>query len=168
MPLFAPLSQAERRALRSAPAHAVPQQLAALLQHHHTRVIDLFRALDKNADGEVTRDELESALASLGVRASKGELNELFERLDPDGSGGIVFRELQLAMIEATREEALRSYTLSAAYAAFEEDQKGSIEPGKLADLVVLEEDPRRVEPRKISDISISQTWMNGRQVYGA
>ena len=96
MPLFAPLSQSERRALRDTRAAAVPQQLAALLQQHHTRVIDLFRALDKNADGEVTRDELDSALTSLGVRATREELNELFEKLDPDGSGGIVFRELQV------------------------------------------------------------------------
>ncbi len=63
MPLFAPLSQAERRALRAAPASAVPQQLAALLQLHHTRVIDLFRALDKNADGEVTKAELAEVCA---------------------------------------------------------------------------------------------------------
>ena len=39
MPLFAPLSQQERRALREAPAATIPQQLAALLQLHHTRVI---------------------------------------------------------------------------------------------------------------------------------
>ena len=96
MPLFAPLSQSERRALRATPASDIPVRLAALLQQHHTRVIDLFRALDKNADGQVTKDELESALASLGVRTSRDELHDLFERLDPDGSGGIVFRELQV------------------------------------------------------------------------
>ena len=147
MPLFAPLSQAERRALREAPASTVPQQLAALLQLHHTRVIvratpiashhvaraaeactlvaappamppppvrfahppavppqDLFRALDKNADGEVTKSELAQALRSLGVQASGAELEELFAQLDPDGSGGIVFRELQQAILAASRE----------------------------------------------------------------
>ena len=105
MPLFAPLSQSERQGLRDAPTESLPQRLAALLQHHHTRVIDLFRALDKNSDGSVTRAELAESLEKLGINASHDELNELFERLDPDRSGGIVFRELQLALLAATREE---------------------------------------------------------------
>ena len=104
MPLFAPLSQAERKALQASSASTIPQQLAALLQQHHTRVIDLFRALDKNADGEVTRPELADALLQLGVEATDDEVDELFDRLDPDHSGGIVFRELQKALSDATRE----------------------------------------------------------------
>ncbi|HEY5702960.1 MAG TPA: amidohydrolase family protein, partial [Gammaproteobacteria bacterium] len=43
---------------------------------------------------------------------------------------------------------------------------KSSLEPGKFADLVVLDSDPRKVKPRSISDIKISQTWMDGKQVY--
>ena len=105
MPLFAPLSQSERRSLRAAPAASTMQQLAALLQLHHVRVIDLFRALDKNADGQVTRQELAEALRSLGISASRDEVDELFDRIDADRSGGIVFRELQLALLAATREE---------------------------------------------------------------
>ena len=68
---------------------------------------DLFRSLDKNADGEVTRDELEEALRSLGVQSSSAEIDELFVQLDPDRSGAIVFRELQLAILSATRETPL-------------------------------------------------------------
>lgn len=68
----------------------------------------MFRALDKNADGEVTRAELCEALGSLGVQAGPEEMDDLFSELDPDGSGGIVFRELQLAMINASREPTAR------------------------------------------------------------
>ena len=65
-------------------------------------------------------------------------------------------------------EAAIRSVTRNAAKACFSENEIGSLEPGKLADLVVLESDPRRVEATAISDIGISQTWMDGNQVYGS
>jgi predicted amidohydrolase YtcJ len=63
-------------------------------------------------------------------------------------------------------EAAIRSITRDAAWLCHSEDEIGSLEPGKLADFVVLEDDPRAVEPRAISDIKIHQTWMDGRQVY--
>ncbi len=63
-------------------------------------------------------------------------------------------------------ETAIRSLTRDAAWLSHSENEIGSLEPGKLADLVVLESDPRKVEPVKISDIKISQTWMDGKQVY--
>ena len=59
-------------------------------------------------------------------------------------------------------EEALRIYTLNGAYASFEERKKGSIEPGKLADLVVLAADPTRVDPMMIMDIPIEATIVGG------
>jgi hypothetical protein len=65
-------------------------------------------------------------------------------------------------------ETAIRAVTRNAAWLCHSEDEIGSLEPGKLADLVVLEEDPRKVEPTAISDITVSQTWMDGRPVYGA
>lgn len=65
-------------------------------------------------------------------------------------------------------EAAIRAVTRNAAWLCHSEDEIGSLEPGKLADLVVLEEDPRRVEPEKISDIRVSQTWMDGERVHGA
>ena len=67
-----------------------------------------------------------------------------------------------------TREEALRSYTIDAAYAAFEDDIKGSLEPGKLADFVMLEKDPHDVDPDTIVDIRILRTVLGGRTVYEA
>lgn len=65
-------------------------------------------------------------------------------------------------------EEALKIYTLNGAYASFEENIKGSIEEGKLADLVVLGADPTQVDPMTIKDISIEQTIVGGKAVYEA
>ena len=65
-----------------------------------------------------------------------------------------------------TVEEALRVGTLNGAYASFEEDRKGSITAGKLADLVVLGRDPMRVDPRSLIEIPIERTMAGGRWVY--
>ena len=63
-------------------------------------------------------------------------------------------------------EEALRLYTLNGAYASFEEETKGSIEVGKLADLVVLGSDPTQIDPLSIKDIQVEQTIVGGDTVY--
>ena len=65
-------------------------------------------------------------------------------------------------------DEALRVWTLGGAYATFEENIKGSITPGKLADFVVLERDPRKVPPDTIKDIVLEATYIGGEQVYSA
>jgi len=64
-------------------------------------------------------------------------------------------------------EAAIRAVTSNAALACHSEHEIGTLEPGKFADLVVLEEDPRAVEPTQISDIVVSETWMNGSRVFG-
>jgi predicted amidohydrolase YtcJ len=66
-----------------------------------------------------------------------------------------------------TREEALRSWTINGAFAAFEEKQKGSLEPGKLADLIVLSADIMRIDPREIPKTRVRMTMLGGRIVYG-
>jgi predicted amidohydrolase YtcJ len=63
-------------------------------------------------------------------------------------------------------EEALRSYTIDAAYAGFEESAKGSICRGKLADMVILREDPRAVPPEQIKDIKVLTTILDGKVVW--
>jgi predicted amidohydrolase YtcJ len=62
--------------------------------------------------------------------------------------------------------EALKSYTIDAAYASFEEKSKGSISQNKLADLVVLSEDPSAVPPDRIREIRVLTTIVDGRVVW--
>jgi hypothetical protein len=67
-----------------------------------------------------------------------------------------------------TREEALRGFTLDAAHAAFEEQQKGSLEPGKLADFIVIDRDVMTCEPREIIETRVLRTVIAGEIVYRA
>ena len=69
-------------------------------------------------------------------------------------------------MQRITVEEALRAYTSSAAYAAFEEGEKGTLSPGKLADFVVLSADLLGVEPEEIEKIEVDMTVVGGRVVF--
>ena len=62
--------------------------------------------------------------------------------------------------------EALRIYTLHGAHASFEEQRKGSIEVGKLADLAVLAENPLTVGGWPIKDIVVEKTVLGGQVVY--
>jgi predicted amidohydrolase YtcJ len=63
--------------------------------------------------------------------------------------------------------DALRMYTLGGAVAAHEEDSKGSIAPGKLADLVVLGADPGKVEPDQVDQVPVEMVFVGGLQVAG-
>lgn len=63
-------------------------------------------------------------------------------------------------------EEALESYTINGAYASFEENEKGSIEVGKVADFVVLDHNPMHQDPSKIKDIQVLKTYVDGKCVY--
>jgi len=64
--------------------------------------------------------------------------------------------------------QALALYTVNAAYASFEEDIKGSISPGKLADIVVLSGDPTEVPPERIKDIKVEMTIIGSKVVWEA
>jgi predicted amidohydrolase YtcJ len=63
-------------------------------------------------------------------------------------------------------ERALRAITIDAAWQNFQEDVKGSIEAGKLADLVILADNPMAVEPIKIREINVLETIVSGKTVF--
>lgn len=65
-----------------------------------------------------------------------------------------------------TRQQALRSYTLDAAYGAFEETIKGSIEVGKLADFAILSKDIMVVPENEILETTVEMTILGGKVVY--
>ena len=67
-----------------------------------------------------------------------------------------------------TLEEAIEAYTMSAAYAEFRENELGSLTPGKLADIVVLDADLFAVAAEKIKDVKVTKTIVGGRVVYEA
>jgi predicted amidohydrolase YtcJ len=62
--------------------------------------------------------------------------------------------------------EAVEAYTMGSAYAEFQEDVKGSITPGKLADLVILSDDIFSIDPKTIRDVKVEQTFVGGRVVF--
>lgn len=67
-----------------------------------------------------------------------------------------------------TREEAIRMYTINGAYLSFEEDIKGSLEPGKLADMVILDRDIITCPVDDIRDTRVLRTFLDGKTVYKA
>ena len=64
--------------------------------------------------------------------------------------------------------EALRALTWAGAYASFAEDRLGSLEVGKLADLLVLSDDLLRISPEALKDVRVELTMIGGRIVHGA
>jgi predicted amidohydrolase YtcJ len=80
------------------------------------------------------------------------------------GQDGVVRGGNQTVSVD----EAIKVWTQDGAYATFEENIKGSITPGKLADFVILHKDPRKVPPDTIKDITVEATYMGGQKVYTA
>ncbi len=91
-----------------------------------------------------------------------GPLVGIYAAVTRKGMSGRVF-----GIDEAiTVEEAIRGYTLTGAYINFDEDKKGSLESGKFADMIVLSEDILTIDPERIMDIEIEQTYLDGKLVY--
>ncbi|MFX0150777.1 MAG: amidohydrolase [Candidatus Hodarchaeota archaeon] len=72
-------------------------------------------------------------------------------------------RENRISLVEA-----IKCYTLNGAYASFEENIKGSIEPGKLADITILSEDLSLISPTRLLDVKVEMTMVNGKIQYKA
>lgn len=66
----------------------------------------------------------------------------------------------------ASREEMLRMYTINVAYSCWQEHRRGSIEPGKLADMVVIDRDILTCDIEAVKDIQVLQTWVGGELVF--
>lgn len=113
------------------------------------RLLDAGATLVNGSDAPVEPvDPIASFHASVTMRMENGE----------------IFNDGQ----QMTRDEALRSYTIDAARGAFEEELKGSITPGKLADLVVLSHDIMRVPAPEIRAARVLYTILGGAVVYEA
>ena len=65
-----------------------------------------------------------------------------------------------------SRAEALKGFTLDAAFAAFQEDMLGSLEPGKRADFVILSADIMQIEAFQIPFTNVVATYIDGKQIY--
>lgn len=65
-----------------------------------------------------------------------------------------------------TREATLKGMTIWAAYSNFEDEEKGSIVPGKFADFIILEKNIMKVDEDEIPNIKVLQTWVNGEKVF--
>ena len=98
-----------------------------------------------------------------------------FELAEKRLSADIVNHEFGHAVLDGIRplfnetisvESAIRALTSEAAWQLFSDHEVGSREVGKLADLVILEKDPRKVAPDTIKNIKVMETWMDGKQVY--
>ncbi|HUX06216.1 MAG TPA: amidohydrolase [Acidobacteriota bacterium] len=86
-------------------------------------------------------------------------------RKHPDGTPTEPYYPEQFQEV-LTREEALKGFTIWAAYAAFAEDWLGSLEPGKRADLVVFDRDIMKVDPAEILEAAIVMTMVDGQVAY--
>lgn len=82
-------------------------------------------------------------------------------RFGPEENGAVLNQDERLSVLQA-----IRVYTYNGAYCAFEEDEKGSLEEGKLADLVVLSEDIVASAPEKIRELKVDMTCVGGKIIY--
>ena len=62
--------------------------------------------------------------------------------------------------------EAVEAYTMGSAYAEFQEKEKGSITPGKLADMVILSDDIFSIDPKLIRNVQVESTILGGKVVW--
>jgi predicted amidohydrolase YtcJ len=78
-------------------------------------------------------------------------------------SGRVIGPEQRIGVLEA-----LKASTIDGAFQLFEEEEKGSLETGKLADMVILDRNPLTVDPMELKDVLIEETIKEGRTVFRA
>jgi hypothetical protein len=163
--------------------HMAAKDFERFAQLHVIASVQPYHAIDDGrwAEGRIGHDRASRTYAfrtflDHGVRLALGTdwnvapLNPLMTlyaattraTLDGKNSGGW-FPEQKL-----TIKEAIEAYTVGSAYAEFQENVKGSITPGKLADMVLLSDDVLNIDPVKIRDVRVLKTWVGGKLVYDA
>ncbi|MBN8817535.1 MAG: amidohydrolase [Sphingomonas sp.] len=86
----------------------------------------------------------------------------LYAAVTRKGISGRVFGKEEAVSIQ----QAIRDYTAAGPYLTFEEKEKGTLEPGKLADLIVLDSDPTTIAPERLLTMQVDLTMIGGRVVY--
>jgi predicted amidohydrolase YtcJ len=175
-------AHAGRRDLRWRIEHAQHLHPADIPRFQRLGVIAAMQAVHATSDGPFVVARLGQRRAQQGAYAWKSLLDSgavitngsdaPVERIDPiagfyasvtrDMGGGRAFYPAQCM----TREQALRSYTLDAAYAAFEEGTKGSLTPGKLADIVVLSQDIMSIPEERLRETRVVYTIVGGQVLF--
>ena len=109
-----------------------PRKLVKLMEHHHTRVHDLFNMLDADNDGEVTLQEFMYVLDQLGVAdiSTKEDMQQLFDAVDQDKKGSITFDELDLMWKMTRRGKDIMNVGTVKAGSIKNGDQKSDAESG--------------------------------------
>jgi predicted amidohydrolase YtcJ len=166
----AALKGANDRRFRIEHAQVVAPEDFALFAKYS--VIASMQATHATSDSRWARDRLgakrmEGAYAwrrflSLGVPIANGSD---FPVEDPNPLPGF-YSAITFSEQRMTREEALKSWTIAGAYAAFEETSKGSLEPGKLADFVMLSGDIMTIPPAEILKTRVKMTVVGGEIVF--
>lgn len=106
-----------------------------------------------------------ASLTKKGIRISGGSDCPM-EQVSPFlGMQAVVTRQF-FPEEQISIDDALRMYTVNAAFVSFDEKIKGSIEEGKLADLIVISDDPRTVSSNEIGDIEVCMTFVDGKLVF--
>jgi len=109
------------------------------------------------------------SLLNHGIRVSYGSdagpygpISAIFAAVTRIGWNGVVHGKDEAVTVK----EALTMHTLEPAYFTFDEKTRGSIEPGKVADFVVLDTDPLTAAPERLQDIKVERTIIGGREVF--
>lgn len=160
-------------ALEDIARHAELGIIASMQPTHATS--DMYWAEDRVGPGRIQGAYAWRSLLESGARLALGS-DFPVEQVDPLlGFYAAVTRQDAASWPEGgwypeealTRQEALRGFTMDAAYAAFQEESLGSLSPGKWADFVVLDGDIMTVPGPDILDVEVASTWLGGEMVYG-
>ncbi|MDP3025115.1 MAG: amidohydrolase [candidate division Zixibacteria bacterium] len=103
---------------------------------------------------------VESLNPMLGIYSAVTRNVEAIKSLRPVGTHG------HASLQKLTVEQAVKAYILGSAYAEFQEKEKGSLEIGKLADMVVLSNDIFSIQPEEIKDTQVEMTILGGKVIY--